>query len=85
MTPDAAKTYTGQQSVKLRYYRGFADKVQITVNGKQITPPPAPARGNGVEFEINKSNIVEVLQSGQLTSANPAAANTNPAPRTAPR
>ena len=74
VTPDAPQTYTGQQSVKLRYYKGFADKVQLTVNGKQITPPPAPAKGQGIEFEINKDNIVPILQSGQFT---PGAANTN--------
>jgi hypothetical protein len=85
VTSQTGKTYTGQQSVKLRYYRGFADKVQITVNGKQVTPPPAPARGNGVEFEINKSNVVEVLNSGQISTDNPSAANANTGARTAPR
>jgi cytoskeletal protein RodZ len=85
VTSQTGKTYTGQQSVKLRYYRGFADKVQITVNGKQVTPPPAPARGNGVEFEINKSNVVEVLNSGQISTDNPSAANSNTGARTAPR
>jgi len=80
VTPDAPQTFTGQASVKLRYYRGFADKVGLTLNGKQITPPPAPAKGNGVEFEINKDNIVQILQSGQIVPATPAAnANTNPA------
>ncbi len=66
VTPDAPQSFTGQQSVKLRYYKGFADKVQLTVNGKQITPPPAPAKGQGIEFEINKENIVQILQSGQF-------------------
>jgi hypothetical protein len=60
-----------QQSVKLRYYRGFADKVQLTVNGKQIKPPPAPAKGAGVEFEINKDNIAQILQSGAITPPAP--------------
>lgn len=78
VTPDAPQTFTGQTSVKLRYYRGFADKVGLTVNGKQITPPPAPARGNGIEFEINKENIVQILQSGQFSTAAPATdANAN--------
>lgn len=76
--PDSPQTYTGKQSVRLRYYKGFADKVQLTVNGKQITPPPAPARGNGIEFEINKENIIQILQSGQFTTG---AANTNAASR----
>jgi cytoskeletal protein RodZ len=79
-TPDAPQTYTGKQSVRLRYYKGFADKVQIVVNGKQVTPPPPPSRGNGIEFEINKDNIVQILQSGQITPSAPNA-NANAAPR----
>lgn len=76
VAPDAPQTFTGQTSVKLRYYRGFADKVGLTLNGKQIAPPPIPAKGNGVEFEINKENIVQILESGQITLGTPAA-NTN--------
>lgn len=80
VTPEALQTFTGKQSVRLRYYKGFADKVQFVVNGKQVTPPPPPARGNGIEFEINKDNIVQILQSGQITLG-AANANTNAAPR----
>lgn len=76
VTIDAPKTYTGQQSVRLKYYRGFADKVQITLNGKQITPPPVPARGSIIDVEVNKSNITQILQSGQFSAP---AANTNTA------
>lgn len=74
--PETPEIYTGQQSVKLRYYRGYADKVQFTLNGKQIASPPAPAKGNGIEFEINKENIVQILQSGQVA---PPATNANTA------
>ena len=81
VTVAAPQTFTGQQSVRLRYYRGFGDKVEITVNGKKITPPSAPAKGNGIEFEITKTNVVEIMQSGQISSAVPNAANTNAAPR----
>jgi len=80
---ETPETYTATQSLKLRYYRGFADKVQLTLNGKQITPPPAPAKGNGVEFEINKENITQILQSGQFSAPTAPVANTNTA--TAPR
>ena len=73
ITAAAPKTYTGQQSVKLRYYKGFAGKVQITVNGKQITPPAAPTKGNAVEFEINKNNLEQILQSGQIAGGDGAA------------
>lgn len=78
--PDAPKTYTGQQSVRILYYRGFtADKVQITLNGKQVTPPNPPAKGNNIIIEINKDNISQILQSGQITFGNeiqPAASPT---------
>ena len=80
VTPDAPQTYTGNQSVKLRYYKGFADKVQLSVNGKQVKPPPPPAKGQGIEFEINKDNIGQILQSGQITLGAPNV-NTNTAPR----
>lgn len=63
--PGAPKTYAGQQAVRIRYYRGFADKVRISLNGKQITPPAPPARGN-IEFEINRDNISRIFESGQI-------------------
>lgn len=65
VTLDSPKTYTAQQAVKLRYYRGFADKVEISLNGKQLTAPPAPPRGN-IEFEVNRDNVARILESGQL-------------------
>ncbi len=77
VTKENPKTYLGLQSVKLRYYKGFANQVQIMLNGKQITAPPAPPRGNTIEIEINKTNIAQTLQSGQIQ---PAAA-TAPAAR----
>lgn len=86
VTPETPETYTATQSLKLRYYRGFADKVQLILNGKQIAAPPAPAKGNGIEFEINKDNIVQILQSGQISAppapnANANTANTAAVPR----
>jgi cytoskeletal protein RodZ len=71
VTAGEALVIKPQQSVKLRYYRGFADKVQLTVNGKQIKPPAAPAKGAGIEFEITKDNIAQILQSGTVTLVAP--------------
>jgi cytoskeleton protein RodZ len=65
VTLDSPKTYTAQQAVKLRYYRGFADKVQISLNGRQLTAPTPPPKGN-IEFEVNKDNVARILESGQL-------------------
>ncbi len=88
VSSDAPKTYTGQQSVKISYYRGFtSDKVQFTLNGKQVTAPEPPAKGTNNSFEINKENIVQILQSGEIPSADAAAtpAKTNTANKNAPR
>jgi len=86
VSPDAPKTYTGQQSVRIAYYRGFTpDKVQIIVNGKQIPAPAPPAKGSTTGFEVNKENIVQILQSGEFPpaemAATPSNANTASRPR----
>ena len=81
VVPDAPKTYTAQQGIKLRYYRGFADKVLISLNGKQLAAPPAPPRGN-IEFEITRDNVARILETGQVveTAAAPAPAQPTPQP-----
>jgi cytoskeleton protein RodZ len=73
--PETPKVYTAQQAIKLRYYRGFADKVQITLNGKQLAPPTLPAKGN-IEIEINRENVSRIYESGQLTPGLPVIAAT---------
>ena len=70
VVPEAPKVYTAQESIKLRYYRGFADKVQITLNGKPLAPPTPPAKGN-IEIEINRENVARIYESGQITPGAP--------------
>lgn len=80
ITPETPQTFTGQTSVRLRYYRGFtSDKIQMTVNGKNITAPAGPAspKMNGIEFEINKENIQQIWQSGAITLGAPVVPNAN--------
>jgi hypothetical protein len=67
-TTTAPVSVTAKNSAKFRYYRGFTpDKIELTVNGKKITAPNPPAKGLGIEFEITKQNINEILQSGAVT------------------
>jgi cytoskeletal protein RodZ len=84
ITPESPKTYIAQQTLKLRYYRGFADKVQLTLNGKQLASPPPPPKGN-VEIEITKDNVAQIFESGQIgtpgTTSTPVQAT--PAPTSA--
>jgi cytoskeletal protein RodZ len=80
--PDTPLSYTAQQSVRFGYYRGFTpDKIQLTVNGKIISTPTAPAmpKRNSIEFEINKENIQQIWQSGVVTVGTPPAPNANTA------
>jgi len=77
IAPDGPETFTAQNSLKLRYYRGFADKVALTVNGKPVTPPPAPPKGNGVEIEITKANLAQIVQSGQIVNEISGSSNSN--------
>jgi cytoskeleton protein RodZ len=76
-----ALTVTGRESVKIAYYRGFTpDKVQLTINGKQVTAPSAPAKGTSTVFVVNKENIAKIVQSGQITEAD-IPTESRPAPR----
>ncbi len=77
ITPDSPKAYTAHEGVKLRYYRGFADRVQIVLNGKEIAAPPAPAKGN-IEIEITKENVAQIIKSGQILPAETATDNPQP-------
>lgn len=84
VTQSAPQTYTGQQSVRISYYRGFTpDMIQITLNGKQIKAPEPPAKGSTTTFEVNKENIQQILQSGQFPSGDSAATTPTPVAQTA--
>ncbi len=72
-------TIAPQENVKISYYRGFTpDKVQLTINGKQIPAPNPPAKGN-VVFVVSKENIAQILQSGQISESVVNTASTNAA------
>ncbi len=67
-------------SVKVSYYKGLADTVQITLNDQKIeTPiPPESWRKNGFDFEINKENIRKTLESGKIAIEGDGVGNTAP-------
>lgn len=88
--PETPQTFTGQQSIKIVYSKYKIQALQMSLNGKAITLPTAPANAKmqGIEFEINKENLPQIWQSGAITLAPPTTpnANTNTAPNTnAPR
>ncbi len=63
------KVYKPQQTFKVRYSKWQAKNLQLTINGKPITLPEKPfkAKGEGIEFEINKTNVAQILQAGAIT------------------
>ena len=79
ISPGTPKTYTAQQGIKIRYYRGFADKVQIILNGKQLASPVPPPRGN-IEVEINKENIARIFETGQIAAIPEPVPSVTPTP-----
>lgn len=87
ITVEEPKTYDAKETLKLSFYKGFRDKVKLTLNGKEILPPEEPRIKSfqAIEFEINKNNIKEILQTGKITfeSNEPAedAGNTNTVPQ----
>lgn len=77
VTSDSPLNLEGKQSVNFSYAKTLASNVQVTLNGRQIKLPTEPANPKRIpiEIEINKDNIVQILQSGEYTfnSAKPAA------------
>jgi cytoskeleton protein RodZ len=74
--------FTAKENMKLSYYRGFAEMVEFKLNGKAITPPAPPARGNAVTVDLNKQNVAEIWQAGDFSPTGGQPANTNTAAAT---
>ncbi len=88
--------FEAEESLLLSYYKGLAETVEITINGKKIeTPLPPPGyKKNGFEYEINMDNLKQILKDGKISfgvpglnsntnvqaNPNPAITNANVAP-----
>ena len=89
VTAGSTVTFEPKESLKLSYSRSLASFVQLTINGKAITPPAVPLnpKRNVIEFEINKGNLAQIWASGAIsadvsavtpdTNSNAAAATSN--------
>jgi cytoskeletal protein RodZ len=65
----AEKSFTAEESLKFNYYKGLAETVELTINGKKIeTPLPPPGyKKQGFEYEINMSNLKKILEDGKIS------------------
>lgn len=64
-----SEVFEPKQSLRLSYSKSKARNVQLTLNGKPIALPSAPENSNRsvIEFEINKDNLQQIRDGGQIT------------------
>lgn len=79
LTPDKSNVFEPKQNLKISYSRAQARNVQLSINGKQINLPSAPAnpKRSVIDLEINNDNFKQIWESGAI-SFNTAAAATTP-------
>ncbi len=91
--PGTPKSYSAKDTLSISYYKGFANMVELTLNGKKIEPPPVPARGNAIIVLITQDTVRQIWESGSFAvapetpSPTPAVATTGtatPTPRPSP-
>jgi cytoskeleton protein RodZ len=66
---EETKVYKPQQTLKVAFSKWQVGNLQLTINGKPITLPAKPfnLKKQAIEFEINKTNIAQILQAGAIT------------------
>ncbi|MEO7674177.1 MAG: helix-turn-helix domain-containing protein [Pyrinomonadaceae bacterium] len=85
VTADKPAVFEPKQQLKLSYSKSLARSAQLSINGKSITLPSAPANPKRavIEFDINPENLSGVWQSGAISfgasDTSVPAANTTPA------
>lgn len=101
ITPGTSQTFEPRESLRLGYSKSLASSAQLFVNGKQIALPTVPMNPKrvAIEIEINKDNLAQIWETGQIqfgtapantpvdtpaTSQTPAAANTASTPNSPP-
>ena len=89
ITPGSSETFEPRESLKLSYSKSLAKFVELSINGKAITPPSEPIvpRRNVIEFEINKANLEQIWTAGAIPAEPNVLPNSNAGavtPRAAP-
>lgn len=69
LTPEISASFEPKESLKLGFAKSLAPSAQLIINGKPIKLPSSPANPKriAIEFEINKDNIGQIWQSGEIT------------------
>ncbi len=82
VTTEKPAEFEPKESLRLGFAKSLAENAQLFINDKQIKLPSAPDKPGRtvIEFEINKSNIEQIWQNGEITFGS-VNANTNTAAR----
>ena len=66
---DKSKFFEPKQSLRLSYSQSKSKNVQVKINDKEIALPNAPEnpKRQAIEFEINKDNLQQIWDSGQIS------------------
>jgi cytoskeletal protein RodZ len=65
---DESMTIEPTNSFSISYSKAKIDNLKVSLNGKEVATPKDSPRGT-VEFAINRSNVGEILRSGQISSS----------------
>lgn len=86
VAPDKPMVFEPKETLRLSYARSRAQNAQLMINGKQIILPATPSNPKraAIEIEINKDNLAQIWQSGEISFGGAAPAPDAPAPVTIP-
>lgn len=86
VTVQAPAIFEPKESLSVSYNKWNADKIQMSINGKQITLPAVPLKPTDkrIEFVISRDNLAQIWATGAISTDVPAVpvsdTNTNAAP-----
>ena len=72
ITPENSASFEPKESLKLSFAKVLVQNAQLIINGKTIKLPLQSENPKriAIEFEINKDNIGQIWQSGEITFGN---------------
>jgi cytoskeleton protein RodZ len=65
LSPNETLGVDVSDTFRLTYARVKASNLQLSINGRRINVPADGAKGN-VDIEINRSNVAQVIESGEI-------------------
>jgi transcriptional regulator with XRE-family HTH domain len=78
LAPGVLKDFSPKKNLRVSFWRGFASKIQMKINGQTIAVPQAPAdaRSQYIEFIVSPENVAQILKAGFASTPEPVATPT---------